>query len=227
MVFDVSDEFRRVERAFAAWAERALGGDAPAWETVPAAALDAAADAAALLRCRLGWREGPRRGRLGEARCFIEEALVTARGPRPAEVATLLARLAGTAADGIYAVEPVPPLSPLWAALGIAPRPALLATATFALNPEHPAPPLVREVDLRVGGALPLTGRVMRDGRPAANAALAAGGGRQHARTDAEGRFRLVPWPGGTLTVEHLGDRIEFRPDTGGGDVLLTLPPKE
>lgn len=227
MTFDVADEFSRIERAMAAWVAASGQPAAVAIDIVAAFEASPVAAAPRLAVLRLGWREGKRTGRFGTDREMIAEYLVTASAAAPATSDAVLARLAGSVAEGLQDIAPVPPSSPLWQSLGLPPRPALTIAASFRLAAAQPTAPGVRSVDARIGLAAPLAGRVMQGEAGVRGARVGIAGDGHWVKTDRDGRFVLGNGSGRTVTVEHRGIRESFTPAPGEPEVVLTLPSEE
>jgi len=236
MVFDVAAEFSRIDSALAAWV--ASSGQPAAVAIAVVAALDASTPdvplgppSPSLSALRLGWREGRRTGRFATERELIAEYLVIAAAASLAEADAVLARLAACTSEGLQDIAPVPPMSPLWQSLRLAPRPALTVAAPFRLTAGEPAAPAVRVVDARIGHATALAGRVMQGGAGVAHARVGTAGDGRWVRTDPEGRFVLANWSGQPVTVEHRRTRQSFTPreprDADNRELVLTLPAEE
>lgn len=163
--------------------------------------------------------------------------LVTAGGESPERAHHLLGELVFAALEEPdFEVDLSPPPVPLWAALGMAPRPAFRLRVPLERERPVPAVPRVKEpLITRAVPAVPLLGRVVGPGDipiPEALVELPSMG--LSARTDAKGLFRFASVPSATplgrLEVRAKGAVLAVRAEelpTEEGALVVRLPLKE
>jgi hypothetical protein len=142
----------------------------------------------------------------GPIRLRVRHLIVPA-GPLPDAVAVLDRVIGAVAADDRYrpVFEPLP--AHLWAAAGIAPRPALVLDVPVRVERPVTAVPRVRgELSVHVVPVHPIHGRVVGPGAvPLPGITVTAGG--RTAQTGPRGEFTLPGLPGDRTVPLHLSGR--------------------
>ncbi|MEM9853600.1 MAG: hypothetical protein AAF841_04015 [Pseudomonadota bacterium] len=172
---------------------------------------------------RLGWSDAPAKDRDAQDRRISVDLLVTACAPSAAEADGLLGALLLSPDKALAQLRPMPVDSPLWAQLGVAPRPALIAVCPVRLSPAAQPAPRIETVIARFETSASLKGQIVGDDGPVPAAEVAIVGGASRAETDASGHFKLAGWSGQPISVAHRGKRRVFKPKPGSQDLKLSL----